>query len=171
MRGRHDGGVAGHILGGHDEVRAWLQVHRPRGERSEPNLRPLQVDQNPDAPPAGIGGFANSEVGLSVVLVISVREVQTGHIHASIHQCPNLLGRGGRRAQRDHDFGSAHGAKPSRNRLHGEGPRRCSNGRRKVRVTRQVPIDARSGRATFRDSPHDQGLAPARIPRDEDSIN
>ncbi len=75
MRGRHDGGVASDILGGHDEVRTRLEVHRSRGERSEPNLRPLQVDQNPDAPPAGIGGFANSQVGLSVVLMVTVREV------------------------------------------------------------------------------------------------
>ena len=48
MRGRHDGGVAGHILGGHDEVRTRLEVHRSCGEGSESNLRPLQVDEDPD---------------------------------------------------------------------------------------------------------------------------
>jgi len=69
----------------------------------------LQVDQDPDPAAAGIAGLAHGQVGLAVHIVGAVGQVQPGDIHPGIHQFPDLLGRGNRRAQRGHDLGSAHG--------------------------------------------------------------
>ena len=78
--------VAGHVAGGDRPLLAAVQHDRPVGERLQPDLRALEVGEDADAVPAGVGGLADQAVGLGVVLVGAVAHVQPGDVHPGVHE-------------------------------------------------------------------------------------
>ena len=107
-----DGGdlrdVARHVLGGDREACAALQHHRTRGERAQPDLRSLQVDQDADAVPAGVRRLPHPVVDGLVVGVRPVAEVQARDVHPRVDQRAHARGGVGGRAQRADDLSAAH---------------------------------------------------------------
>ena len=93
-------GVLGEVLvgGGHAVVGADNVVdgdpHRFTGgphlravrEPAETDLRPLQVGEDTDGAPGGVGRFAYPPVVLFMVWVVTVREIEAGDVHARVNQ-------------------------------------------------------------------------------------
>ena len=112
VRRTADLGVAVDVAGGDRPDLPAGQLDRAAGEPLQPDLRPLQVGQDPDAVAAGVRGLAHQAVVLGVVLVAAVAHVQPGHVHAGVHQLPDAPLPRHRGPQRADDLRSSHVAQP-----------------------------------------------------------
>ena len=85
------------------------------GESSEANLRSLKVGKNANGFAGGIRCFADSFVVRLVIRVVTMAEVQSGDIHATLDEFADALTGGGRRSKGANDLStSAHGHERSR---------------------------------------------------------
>ena len=129
MRQMHAGGVAGRGIGVEDELLALVEVGRVVLERAEPQLRPLQIDQDADRP--AILGFdrADRRHELAHPVVAGVAHVDAKDVGAGREQAADHAPVAGRRPERRYDFGPP--LPPHRPLLPGAGrAHRC--GRRRV---------------------------------------
>ena len=58
----------------------------PSAKRAEPDLGALQVGEDGDRVPGAVGGLAHHPVGLLVVGVRAVAEVQPGDVHPGLDE-------------------------------------------------------------------------------------
>ena len=72
--------VAGNIVGGDRELVAGGQLHGAAGELAEADLRPLQVGQHADAPAYRVASGPHEPVGVQVIGVAAVAQVQPCHV-------------------------------------------------------------------------------------------
>jgi hypothetical protein len=79
----------------------------PVGEPAQPDLRPLQVGQDPDGPTRRLSRIPDVPVDLLVVGMGAVAEIQPGNIHAGVHEATDALGTGGGRAKGTNDLRTA----------------------------------------------------------------
>ena len=100
------------------------EVDRPFGERAEPDLGSLQVDQDPDPAPRLVGGLANQPVDALVLGVAAVAQVEAGDVHPGLDQLADALRCGGSGTEGADNLGSAH--PPSLFLLHGRLRRRAA---------------------------------------------
>ena len=66
-------------------------IRRAFLKTTEANLWPLQIGENTNRTSRSIGCFTHPAVVLSVVLMLTVREIQPGNIHAGVDQPGNPL--------------------------------------------------------------------------------
>ena len=181
----------GDVAGGDRELLARLELDRPVGERLEPDLRPLQVGEDPDAVAGGVGGLADQAVGLLVVGV-----GRRGSCSAGRRPCRRRRARGSspgrrrRRAEGADDLGSTHvstlalvgtiqlaGHPIWTRRSRTTSARRSDDQRARGRRDRgrqrgragQEAVHGGGGGAALGDRPDDQRLAAARVAGDEDA--
>lgn len=109
--GRHPVVVAGAVLDGDTHRFAVRPVGGAVGETPQSDLGALKVGEHTDCSPGGVRGAAHPLVGRLVVFVSTVAEVQAGHVHARVDQCPDHLRGVGRRTKSADDLSaSIHGA-------------------------------------------------------------
>src|SRR5690606_19861154 len=105
--GRHPVVGADDVLDGDAHGVAGAPLDRAAGERTETDLRALQVGEDADGP-AGVGGRRAYElVDLLVVVVVAVAEVHAGDVHPRFDEVTDLLRRRGRGAQGAYDLRSS----------------------------------------------------------------
>ena len=68
-------------------------IDRTVGEAAEPDLRALQVGQDGHVAAGRFGRLANLAEPLAVIGMLTVAEVQPGHVHARIDERPGPLRR------------------------------------------------------------------------------
>ena len=100
--------VTRHVARGDGPLLALLELDRAVGEPLEPDLRALEVGEDPDAVPALVGGLAHEPVVVLVVGVAAVAHVEPGDVHAGVDELADLLGSPDRWAEGADDLGSTH---------------------------------------------------------------
>src|SRR5205814_106290 len=80
------------VVAGDDHAVAGTPLVRPVREPAQPDLRALQVGQDPDGPAGRLGRLPDVLVHLLVVGVAAMAEVQAGDVHAGVHQATDALG-------------------------------------------------------------------------------
>ncbi len=97
---------AGHVVDGDPHLLAGAPLQRARAGRepAQPDLRPLQVGEDPDGVALGVRGRADHVVHPLVVFTVAVAEVQPRDVHAGLDQLADPV-RGGRgRPERTDDL-------------------------------------------------------------------
>ena len=92
VRRRADAGVTGDVARGDGELVAHAQVGRTVGEPAQPDLGPLQVGEDADPTPCGVGSLADTAVALLLLGLGAVAHVEAGHIHAGIDELADAFG-------------------------------------------------------------------------------
>src|SRR5262249_4500305 len=82
------------------------QLHRPRGEVADADLRPLQVADQGDRPARALLRFAHERRADTVVVMGAVRKIEPRGVHARGDERVELLGRRGCRPDRGDDLRS-----------------------------------------------------------------
>ena len=95
-------GGAGHA--DHQPGAAGQQGH-PAEQAADAELGPLQVGQDADGPPGGVGGGPHMGIGVGVLVVVAVGEVEPGDVHPGADEGGDALRRGGGRPDRADDLG------------------------------------------------------------------
>jgi hypothetical protein len=105
---------ARHVVDGDPHLLAGAPLDRARREPPEADLGALQVGEDADRAPLGVGRVPDHVVDLLVVLARAVAEVQPRDVHACLHELPDAVrGRGGRTDGADDLCASAHTAEHS----------------------------------------------------------
>jgi hypothetical protein len=99
--------VAGHVVGGDGDGLAGGPDDRPGREGAEADLRTLQVDQDADPAAGLVRGLADPAVGLLVLGVRAVAEVQPGDVHARVDEAADPFVGAGSRAKGADDLRAA----------------------------------------------------------------
>jgi hypothetical protein len=108
VRGTAHGAVALDVVrGDHERVTAFKEDGALR-EGVEADLGALQVDEDADAASGLVGGLADAAVALLVLRVGAMAEIESGHIHAGLDQCLDLVVGVGGGSEGTDDFCSAH---------------------------------------------------------------
>src|SRR5262249_26001316 len=109
---------------GDDELGAVAKLHRPLLERPHADLRALEVLQDADRAAALVRLGAHRAQRREVRVVVAVREVQSGHVHARVDEPADDVGRPGRGPERAYDLGASHSYPP----YHTKKPLRSARG-------------------------------------------
>src|SRR5205085_3341074 len=94
--------VAGHVIGGDDELVAGRDGDWAVREPAEPDLRALEVDEDADAAAGVVACLAYATVDGFVVGVAAVAQVEPRDVQAGLDELPDALrARRGRTERRD----------------------------------------------------------------------
>src|SRR6266851_2475631 len=109
------GVVAGSLVGIQDKTFTVVELDRAFGERPQPKLRPLKIDQNADRPAIAGLDVANGLDQLAHLVVRGMAHIDAEDVGARLEQAPNHRAVGGCRAKRCKDLDPAqtsHGLLP-----------------------------------------------------------
>jgi hypothetical protein len=104
----HDVSVAGHVVGGDDELVARGDGDRSGRDSSEPDFGSLQVDQHADAATGAVACLTHAGVRRFMVDVAAVAEIEPRDVQAGVDELPDGLRVRGCRAEGRDDLGSRH---------------------------------------------------------------
>ena len=105
MRQRHALLSAGRRIHVEPELLALGELHRPLGERTQPQLWALQVHQDGDRMPVMLFHRPQQIDALPVIVLRAVAEVQAKDVRAGLEQGAQSFGTRRRRAEGGHDLG------------------------------------------------------------------
>ncbi len=92
------------VIAGDDDGLAVGPQYGPGREPAQSDLGSLQIGQDPDRPIHGGGRLPYPVVSLLVLGVVTMAEVEPGHIHSSGHELTDTVGTVDRGAQRAHNL-------------------------------------------------------------------
>ncbi len=121
MRGRDHRAVARHRLGGDDELISRREQDGTGREGAEPDLGPLQVDEDAHAATDGISRSTHMPVDDLVIGMLAVGQIQTRDVHSRLHEPGDGLGSARGRPEGGDDLRATHGPQPTRKRLQDAG--------------------------------------------------
>src|SRR5206468_946360 len=104
---------------GEGKCRPGCQRSGTAGEGPESNLGPLQIQENADGAAGPIRGPADLSTELRVLIVGSMREIESGDIHAGIDEGTDRFRCRGGGSERTDDFGATAHARARRKRWGG----------------------------------------------------